>query len=70
MLQADTRSHALQPAAAHSQPAGWMTASHAQHAASHSRRWSPQAGRRSSVTHGIGTITDIPSQSYDLYICR
>ena len=23
---------------------------------------------RSSVTHGIGTVTDIPDQPYDLYI--
>jgi len=25
---------------------------------------------RSSVTHGIGTVTDIPDQPYDLYIYR
>jgi len=25
---------------------------------------------RSSVTHGIGTVTDIPDKPYDLYICR
>jgi len=25
---------------------------------------------RSSVTHGIGRVTDIPDQPYDLYICR
>jgi len=25
------------------------------------------AGRHSSVTHGIGTVTDIPDQPYDLY---
>jgi len=28
------------------------------------------AGLRSSVTHGIGTVTDIPHQPYDLYIYR